>query len=274
MFEGLATRSYQATSPTDNVILGLKNVKDNLGRVVIAESTGLYADSLYYRIRHASFRAAKDSVAVASFSDDLSVLSVEGFCVASIDETLSHQASRKRSPDEETPKFDLADRVSLTTLVDKLVSKGCYETHGVAREGVCKTIIEGTRQSQLIEEEHIESWPSWVAQINAQNVAGELQPHRDAWNSIVKIQRNRDLLFAQPLIGDNFPDLMFGKCFDWVESGDLVCIFLGCDVPLILRTIDDYYELVGDCYIDGLMDGQAIEVLAGGGAGLMTFDLH
>ena len=82
---------YQATSPTDDVILGLKNIKDNLGRVVIAESTGLYADSLYYRIRHASFRAAKDSVPIASFSDDLSVLSVEGFCVASM---MRHSATK------------------------------------------------------------------------------------------------------------------------------------------------------------------------------------
>lgn len=73
------------------------------------------------------------------------------------------------------------------------------------------------------------------------------------------------------------------------REGDLVCILYGCSVPLVLRKIerhkmnggapspwkrvkpgealpprtdssksDHYYELIGECYIHGMMDGEAI----------------
>jgi hypothetical protein len=44
----------------------------------------------------------------------------------------------------------------------------------------------------------------------------------------------------------------------------LVCVVLGCDVPLILRPIECHFELIGDCYIDGIMEGQAIADLDSG----------
>ncbi|KAI9729800.1 MAG: hypothetical protein M1818_008377 [Claussenomyces sp. TS43310] len=47
---------------------------------------GRYTDSLAFRIRHESSRASRDEPAFAKFSPDLSVLTVEGFCVAGIDE--------------------------------------------------------------------------------------------------------------------------------------------------------------------------------------------
>ncbi|OQN98353.1 hypothetical protein B0A48_15620 [Cryoendolithus antarcticus] len=45
------------------------------------------------------------------------------------------------------------------------------------------------------------------------------------------------------------------------QIGDLVCILYGCTVPCILRKhahVPGSYQLVGECYIYGLMDGEAI----------------
>ena len=44
------------------------------------------------------------------------------------------------------------------------------------------------------------------------------------------------------------------------ELGDLVCILDGCSVPVILRQIDDRNScrLIGECYVHGMMDGEAI----------------
>lgn len=39
------------------------------------------------------------------------------------------------------------------------------------------------------------------------------------------------------------------------EVGDVVAIFLGSDVPFVLRKHEDTYRLVGACYINGAMDG-------------------
>ncbi|PVH76559.1 hypothetical protein DL98DRAFT_641110 [Cadophora sp. DSE1049] len=48
-------------------------------------------------------------------------------------------------------------------------------------------------------------------------------------------------------------------------EGDTVCILYGCSVPVILRKVDDdegvYYELVGECFLYGMMDGEALRCL-------------
>lgn len=44
-----------------------------------------------------------------------------------------------------------------------------------------------------------------------------------------------------------------------IRSGDIVSVLLGCDAPVVLRSVGDRYALVGQCYVEGLMDGQAIK---------------
>ncbi|TVY17426.1 Heterokaryon incompatibility protein 6, OR allele [Lachnellula arida] len=45
-------------------------------------------------------------------------------------------------------------------------------------------------------------------------------------------------------------------------SGDIVCILFGCSVPVLLRkanlTHGEFYTLVGECYVHGMMDGEAL----------------
>ncbi len=43
-------------------------------------------------------------------------------------------------------------------------------------------------------------------------------------------------------------------------KGDVVWIFPGCNVPMVLRTMENgWYKVVGGCYLDGFMDGEAME---------------
>ncbi|KAK8012010.1 hypothetical protein PG989_000270 [Apiospora arundinis] len=53
----------------------------------------------------------------------------------------------------------------------------------------------------------------------------------------------------------------FGLMPATVSDGDLVCVLLGGEVPYVLRPTtgsqaEQYYELVGECYIHGIMDGK------------------
>ena len=42
------------------------------------------------------------------------------------------------------------------------------------------------------------------------------------------------------------------------KPGDEVCVFLGCKKPIVLRRCEDgHHKVVGECYIDGFMDGAA-----------------
>jgi hypothetical protein len=53
-----------------------------------------------------------------------------------------------------------------------------------------------------------------------------------------------------------------------LEIGDIVCVLFGGDVPYILRPKDGYYQLVGDAYVHGIMEGEAIEQWQAKGSGL------
>ncbi|KAL5330936.1 hypothetical protein ACEPPN_000462 [Leptodophora sp. 'Broadleaf-Isolate-01'] len=51
-----------------------------------------------------------------------------------------------------------------------------------------------------------------------------------------------------------------GMAASRARKGDLVCVLLGCSIPVLLRRMkEDTFELVGECYLDGFMDGEAVD---------------
>lgn len=42
------------------------------------------------------------------------------------------------------------------------------------------------------------------------------------------------------------------------ESGDVVCILHGSKLPIVLRRQGDKWRLIGQCYVDGIMFGEAV----------------
>ena len=56
----------------------------------------------------------------------------------------------------------------------------------------------------------------------------------------------------------------FGLGSPFLESGDLICILFGTRTPFILRKKDDAFGLIEDCYISGIMSGEAIEMWQNG----------
>jgi hypothetical protein len=51
-----------------------------------------------------------------------------------------------------------------------------------------------------------------------------------------------------------------GSGVQGAEEGDLICVLFGCTVPVILRRLqdDESYEFIGECYLHGFMDAEAI----------------
>ena len=43
-------------------------------------------------------------------------------------------------------------------------------------------------------------------------------------------------------------------------EGDVVFVAVGADVPYILRSCEDWYELIGECYVQGIMDGETMSM--------------
>ncbi|EPE33580.1 hypothetical protein GLAREA_06593 [Glarea lozoyensis ATCC 20868] len=60
------------------------------------------------------------------------------------------------------------------------------------------------------------------------------------------------------------------------ETGDIVAIIPGCKVPVVLRNAkssgDEYYN-VGDCYVENIMDGQAMKDIESGSKSFETIKI-
>lgn len=57
-------------------------------------------------------------------------------------------------------------------------------------------------------------------------------------------------------------DLMFGLAPSDAQDNDRVCILAGCTVPVLLRPQGDHYRLIGETFIYGKMDGEAMPDLS------------
>jgi hypothetical protein len=130
------------------------------------------------------------------------------------------------------------------------------------------------------------------------NLAGETQPTVAADRLIAKrtLDQNRDYysnLFSRKLSRLTTWRLLItsrgyvGLCCNAAAIGDRVCVLLGGEVPFLLRPrvchdgqregIDCSYHFMGECYIHGIMDGEAMKELYkkdGNGIDTQTFHLH
>jgi hypothetical protein len=48
------------------------------------------------------------------------------------------------------------------------------------------------------------------------------------------------------------------------EIGDIIAILFGCNYPVVLRPSSNDFKYIGECYVDGLMDGEAVEAATRG----------
>jgi hypothetical protein len=101
-----------------------------------------------------------------------------------------------------------------------------------------------------------------VSKYTTRRVLGEMTArYLKRVDSVIKKRR----LFAakpafgipDPITGELAP--MFGLAPESTKNEDLVCILFGCSVPVILRmTSKDKYALIGEAYVHGKMQGEAL----------------
>ena len=78
------------------------------------------------------------------------------------------------------------------------------------------------------------------------------------------VQRVQEVVLNRRLINTNCGRL--GLAPYRAKKGDFVCILFGCSVPILLRrhedadTREEYFQLIGECYIHGIMEGEALEL--------------
>jgi hypothetical protein len=55
------------------------------------------------------------------------------------------------------------------------------------------------------------------------------------------------------------PDNMHSGPNEQTRVGDLIVILLGCSTPLAIRPRGNYYQVLGEAYVHGMMDGEAMD---------------
>ena len=69
------------------------------------------------------------------------------------------------------------------------------------------------------------------------------------------------------------PDNIYGRASEQTQVGDLVAIIFGCSMPLTIRALPDgkHYHILGEAYVQGMMDGEAMDDLQTGKYDARTF---
>ncbi|KAF4468571.1 HET-domain-containing [Fusarium albosuccineum] len=74
----------------------------------------------------------------------------------------------------------------------------------------------------------------------------------------------RRLMFTQKVYLGWGPDNAHGSLQDQIRVGDMVCIVYGCSTPLVIRRVEDKYHVLGEAYLEGMMDGEAVDSVESG----------
>lgn len=80
------------------------------------------------------------------------------------------------------------------------------------------------------------------------------------WNRQFFLAKEKDMDHLSPV---DATEELFGLAPKECAVGDTICILAGCTVPVILRKrtvlVDQpYYQVIGECYVHGRMDGEAM----------------
>lgn len=223
---------------------------------------------------------------VANFSFQGSMLLVRGCVIDAVDGLAANrdselvQSSEHYSPASET---DHPSTATLTSICRSLtVNRGdryltsVMDSETFYRDFVHLCLLLTTEDANLVHE----AFRRWYRSTR------DLVFHGSRLDDILRNARDSQsamLMELAPNQDEYIQDSFFGRFFDIVErwslrtmtsrngrigmaaakavKGDLICLVFGCSVPLILRRKKDKPEftIIGECYLDGCMNGQATE---------------
>ncbi|KAH6884265.1 heterokaryon incompatibility protein-domain-containing protein [Thelonectria olida] len=89
--------------------------------------------------------------------------------------------------------------------------------------------------------------------------------YSEVFNAAERANMSRRLMFTNKGYIGWAPDNAYGPGHKQSRIGDLVCIVFGCSTPLVIRPKNECFEVLGEAYVEGVMDGEAVDMLEAGG---------
>jgi hypothetical protein len=227
--------------------------------------------------------AAREYQAQAEFSADREKLTARGICVDVVD-GLAYSVWGARSKTsqfevQQTKSQETEYKPALSTL--DAISETLVASSTPANESV-SVFLEKCRESVATETKELDPtstgpalFNEWYQQNRSFIIAGKAL---EAWvqsvqwttinSSINEHARERyvNKLFIQSRNRRFFTTTMgyMGLGVNSALPGDLVCVLFGCSTPVLLRRVQEHYMFLGEAYLHGVMNGQAIDGLERG----------
>ncbi|KAK0099370.1 hypothetical protein ONS96_008399 [Cadophora gregata f. sp. sojae] len=171
------------------------------------------------------------------------------------------------------------ERFGRTLICDKLVDR---LNHGwKSREDICRSVV-GRFGDSLFDslskkkiDSELASARSWMLQQYREVCESQgFSSGEDAMRHVTKSWIHKSSAIIR---GRRFflgTSNIMGLAIEGVETGDIICVPLGCPQPMIFRKVDNHFVVIGEAYVDGYMYGKAMEMLENGELELETFELH
>ena len=86
------------------------------------------------------------------------------------------------------------------------------------------------------------------------------------------VKRVMNLLAWRRLISTDVGSV--GLAVAAAEPNDRIAVLVGCDMPMILRPSGEHWQVVGECYVQGLMSGEVAGTMIASGKKLETITLR
>ncbi|CZR56554.1 uncharacterized protein PAC_06443 [Phialocephala subalpina] len=193
------------------------------------------------QIREPPFIASGIEYTDAKFAEDGEVLVASGFLIDTI--TVEAQPIRRQSRNIE--QIEIFQRTFCGGQWAPRYSD--FEQHRASlffslTKKLLPGLLEGTQMPNFERGESDES-------ITAQ------EEHASVSSAALRIHANRFIVSASKHVG---------LAPQATQEGDKIVVLLGCDFPVIMRNLRDYWILIGEIYVDGIMYGEAMTELQSG----------
>ena len=204
------------------------------------------------RVGHLNFRAARHTPFSARWTEGSQLLAVDGFCQDKVD-TVSDKALEHRAQDTNTV-------FQWLQLAEPLIRGGTLSI-----DAFWRTLIgDQGRHIYPAPEQYGVHFESYLTHASARK---DGYPGVPTFNENDTASRDANSLLYQASLGYVAPHRKFfttKKCAIGLgprsmRPGDVVCILSGGRVPYIVRAEGSEFRLVGEAYVHGLMEGQAVK---------------
>ena len=229
--------------------------------------------SYFYTAMNHGFQAAGDTLPVLTVSHDESILSISG---KAIDSIASLVAPLDRSwvtqldlGTHETQSAELLQwleecMTSIPLELGRVQEYADFEVDPFLRTFSCAGVHGSPRGATLTRRSHSDTADLRRTLIK---VAAAKRSISDVGNAkgdvLTPITALASMLY--PAIADRQFFKTTGNRLGWVsrraQKGDVVCVLYGGAIPFVLRQMEDGdWRMIGECYVDGLMQGEAMKI--------------